>query len=150
VAILRGRIKPYEFAHQIDALSTKYTKRNKPPVVAVERNNHGHAVIQELSKHIRYPKLFRHKDDRLGWLTDRVSRPLMLNAFIDGVENKGIKLNDATTLNECLTLIVNNGKIEAAQGKHDDCVIASSIALQMCLEFDKLSIYENISSKIRV
>jgi len=150
VAILRGRIKPYDFAHQINALATKFTKRNITPVLAVERNNHGHAVLQELSKHIRYPNLFRHRDDRLGWLTDRVSRPLMLNAFIDGVENNHIKLNDLTTLNECLTLIVNNGKIEGAQNKHDDCVIAGSIALQMCLEFDKLNVYENLASKIRV
>jgi hypothetical protein len=149
-AVLRGRIKPYDFAHQINELCQKFTKRNQIPLLAVERNNHGHAVILELSKHIRYPNLFRHADDKIGWLTDRVSRPLMLNAFIDGVENKGIKLNDPNTLNECLTLIVNNGKIEAAQGKHDDCVIAGSIALQMCLTFDKLSIYENLSSKIRV
>jgi len=57
------------------------------PLVAVERNNHGHAVILELNESPELPNLYVHKDDKLGWLTDRISRPLMIDGFIDAVEH---------------------------------------------------------------
>ena len=72
----------------------------------------------------------------------------MVDTFIDGVENQTIVLNDRTTLAECLTLVDNDGKIEAAEGKHDDCVIASAIAVQMCINSDVLKIYQNIDKRI--
>jgi len=151
VAILRGQFKPFEFAHHILELSKEYIQRgNQYPLVAVERNNHGHAVLQELHEHIRYQNLYVHTDDRLGWLTDRVTRPIMLDTLIDGVENGSVQLQDRTTLQECLTLVQENGKIEAGTGKHDDCVIASAIAVQMCIKEGSLSLYDNIGKMIRI
>jgi hypothetical protein len=74
----------------------------------------------------------------------------MLNAWIDGVENQQVKINSPHTIKECLTLINNQGKIEAAKSKHDDCIMAGAIALQMIIESKKLSVYDNIESKILV
>jgi hypothetical protein len=151
VATLRGHMKPHAFAHAIAELCSLYqTSGRMAPLLAVERNNHGHAVLLELEEHIQYPNLFRHKDDRLGWLTDKVTRPIMIDTFIDGVENKTLLLNDQDTLAECLTLINDNGKIQAAPGFHDDCIIGSAIALQMCIECAVLDIYDNIREKILV
>lgn len=149
VAVLRGHLKPSDFAHEVNSLAYMYSGTGRPsPLLAVERNNHGHAVLLELEEHINYSNLYKHKDKKLGWLTDRVTRPIMIDTFIDGVENQTFQLNCKETLGECLTLIVNNGKIEAESGRHDDCVIAAAIALQMCIEVGSIDRYDNIEKRI--
>lgn len=131
-AVFQGYLKPGEFAYKLEEIAELYKAPGKyPPLIAVERNNHGHAVLLELNDHIRYPNLYVHKDDKLGWRSDSISRPLMLDKFIQHVELDHIKIYDKAILAECLTLIDNNGKIEAATGKHDDLIIACSIALQI-------------------
>lgn len=149
VAKLRCQLKPYDFAHELNELCKYYSRaRSIMPLLAVERNNHGHAVLLELNEHIGYPNLFIDSDDRPGWKTDRITRPVMIDTFIDAVENNRIAIHDIDILSECLTLINNNGKIEAADGKHDDCVIATSIALQMAVKFKELDIYHDIENRI--
>lgn len=151
IARIRGKWRPQDFAHKLAELAFLYWKKGKPwPLLAVERNNHGHAVLLELEEHIGYHNLYRHRDGKLGWLTDRVTRPLMFDAVVDGVENNTVTLHDKDTLGECLTLIDNNGKPEAAPGKHDDCVVAAAIATQMCIECSVGAVYENIENRIRI
>ena len=152
VATFRSKkIKPLDFAHKLKEICEMYQAgRTMMPLLAVERNNHGHAVLQELgNEHINYPNLFKHDDGRAGWNTTRLTRPIMVNAFIDGVDSAKVKLNDEDTLKECRTLINNSGTIEAAPGKHDDCIVAASIALQLCARSQKLNVYKDIGSKIR-
>lgn len=149
VAVLRGHWRPFEFAHKLKELCYHFKSPGKiPPILAVERNNHGHAVLLELSEHITYENLYRHEDEKLGWRTDNLSRSILINTFIDAVENKSIILNDKNILNECLTLVNNKGKIEAADNKHDDCIIATSIALQMLIKCKSLDVYSDIKNKI--
>lgn len=149
-----NRMKPYDFAHALNKFCERFIEPGRPmPLLGVERNNHGHAVLLELEENIGYPNLFHRemgedRDDRPGWVTDKITRPLMIDAFIDGVEHRSITLNDRTTFQECLTLINNEGKIEGAEGKHDDRVIASAIGVQMVLESAVSAIYDNISEKI--
>lgn len=149
VAKIRGHWKPFEFAHKLYELAKIFKAPKKlHPKLAVERNNHGHAVLLELREHINYDNLFVDKDDKLGWKTDSVSRPIMINTFINAVDENAIEINDIETLNECLTLINNKGKIEAADGKHDDCIVASSIGLQIVSKSINLSMYENLEKRI--
>jgi hypothetical protein len=150
-AVLRSRSKPHDFAHEVVQFCKEYTeKRQLPPLLGVERNNHGHAVLLELEEHLQYPNLYRHKDGRVGWVTDRVTRPIMMDAFIDGVENSTVTLHDRDTYQECLTLIDNNGKVEAAQGKHDDGVVAAAIAVQLSKSYAVSEIYQNIHERILI
>jgi hypothetical protein len=143
--------KPSEFAYHLDKLCRMYQASSRPfPLLAVERNNHGHAVLLELSEHLHYPNLHHHKDGKPGWVTDKVSRPIMMDAFIESVENETVRINHKETLRECLTLVNNNGKAEAATGKHDDCVIASAIGIQMVIESKQNAVYDNIASKIKL
>lgn len=143
--------KPSEFAAILAEMAYMYQTKGIPPLLAVERNNHGHAVLLYLDEVERYPNLFRHRMEdkkeieklRLGWITDKVTRPIMIDTFIEGVENGTIILRDKQTLAECLTLINNNGKIEADDGNHDDHVIAGAIAVQMCIEESAFGIYAN-------
>ena len=145
-AEIRGQIKPYDFAHELSELCSKYQFGDNPwPVLAVERNNHGHAVLLELENHIKYKNLYIHKDEKPGWLTDKI----MLNDFRDGLENETVTINSDLLLSEALTFINNNGKMEAITGKHDDCIIASSIAIQVCLLNSSISHnYNNIEKRI--
>ena len=155
VAVYNGNLKPYEFAHKLNEMCLLYKSAGRPyPQLAVERNNHGHAVLLELDEHIHYPNLYYRtlssgeKDRSPGWHTDKISRPIMINSFVDAVENKYISINDKYIFNECLTLVNNDGKIEAAETKHDDSIIATAIALQLVLETGNLYVYDNIKSKI--
>jgi len=146
VAQLRGHFKPSIFAQKIIELAETYVGRKSYwPLLAVERNNHGHAVLLALEDTHNYVNLYEHSDGKLGWRTDKVTRPIMINAFIDAVDNKTFKLQDRDTLSECMTLVDNNGKIEALEGKHDDCVVASAIAIQMVIDqSDAATFTENI------
>ena len=47
------------------------------------------------------------------------------------VEAEICEVKDTDTLGECMTLVDNKGKIEAVDGKNDDCIIATAIAIQM-------------------
>lgn len=149
VAVLRGRWKPFEFANKLDEFMRMYERPGGIfPQLAVERNNHGHAVLLQLHEHLNYPNLYVHTDEKLGWLTDRISRPVMLDTFIDGVETNTVRLLDPTTIQECLTLVEEDGKIQAETGKHDDCVIASAIAVQLCVKMGQVDMYDNIGKMI--
>ncbi len=144
-----NRWKPSEFADRLNEMCQEFRVPSKgPPLLAVERNNHGHAVILKLDETIGYENMYRHPDEKLGWRTDSISRPIMMNAVVDAIENDQIETFDKATLNECLTLVNTTGKIEAADKKHDDCVVATAIALQMVLNSSILSVYDNIENRI--
>lgn len=149
VAQLRSNnLKPFEFAEAVYSLARRYHSGGRFwPLVAVEINNHGHAVNGRLYES-GYPNLFYHKDDTPGWLTNSITRPKMLDSFIEAVESKTIKINSRETLGECLTLIDNGGKIEAEDGEHDDTIISGAISVQMLIEDSVSDIYDNLQSKI--
>lgn len=154
VAQIRSNMwKPSAFAIELDKLCKMYQKpgRGEWPLLGVERNNHGHAVLQYLDEILHYPNLYHFKEDVPGWKTDSVTRPVMIDTFIDGVENGTIELQSQETLGECLTLIDNNGKIEAEEGENDDTIISAAIGVQMCIESaGDLDLYDDPSSSILV
>jgi len=153
-----NNLKPSEFADVLIEMANLYSRAYPPLLLGVERNNHGHAVLLKLDEVHNYANLYRTRKEnkkteleemKLGWTTDRVTRPLMIDVFIEGVENGTIILNDRQTLGECLTLTNNEGKIEAEETKHDDLFISACIALQMCIEEGVLDVYSDIRGKIK-
>lgn len=150
VAQLRGQFKPSIFAEKIQELCRLYYIGSTTwPYLAVERNNHGHAVILSLVEIQKYENQYKHKDGREGWVTDKVTRPIMFNTLKDGLENQTLKVNSHDLINECLTFINNSGKMEASDNSHDDTVIAIAIALQMAIQF-KSNNYDNIDRRILI
>lgn len=145
-----NKVKPGDFAKQIRDLGKLYQRGGSVwPLVAVERNNHGHAVLLALDQILCYPNLYRDdKDEALGWKTNMVSRPIMIDTLIEAIEEKQITINSTVILYECLTLVDNGGKIEAEEGEHDDGIVASAIALQMAIKHGRFDQYNDLSSKI--
>lgn len=145
-----NRIKPGDFGIKIMEMAKQYHTGGRPkPLVGVERNNHGHAVLLKLDDG-DYEHIFHHDDNRAGWKTSTVTRPVMLDTLIEAVEDGFCKINDIDTLNECLTLVDNKGKVEAAEGKNDDTVIAHAIALQMAIIEGGSAMLDNIGDMIEV
>jgi len=144
-------IKPFAFGKKILDIAELYHAGGRPwPKIAVELNNHGHAVNGYLRETARYSNLYEYKDGTQGWLTNTVTRPLMIDCFIDGVESGMIKLNSLDTLGECLTLVNDGGKIEATEGENDDTIIAASIGIQMIMKDAPSDLWDNLSKRILV
>ncbi len=145
--------KPHEFAIKLIQMSGLYSGRY-PCLIGVERNNHGHAVLLALDIVHDYPNIYRPDPDdpeKLGWITDKITRPLMIDKLIEGVENGTVKLLDRPTLGECLTVVTNeSGKILAERPNHDDLFIGAAIGVEMCIEESKLGIYSDIGNKIKI
>lgn len=131
VATLHGQFPTWKMGELLDAVGRKYNTA----VVVVERNNHGHAVIQALefppkSENQRrpYPKLYRGTDGRIGWVTTEITRSAALEALESGHRGGEWSTPDARVLGEMLTFVVNkHGKPEAQAGSHDDLVLATAI-----------------------
>ena len=97
-------------------------------VIAVERNNHGTAVLAYLDVSERYARVYEQLGVA-GWLTSAGSKPGMvsrLGALL--VESAGMFLS-ARLLEECRTFVsFAGGRTGAARGSHDDCVMAMALA----------------------
>ena len=124
------------------------------PLVAYERNKGGTYEVERLSSLNRMSKyeIYIMPDDigkekngeskkktnrRLGWETNGASRPAMLIALKEAIDDKVIKVYDLATLEELLTFIKvqSSGTWKAAAEKncHDDRVMALAIAYQVAL-----------------
>ncbi len=152
VAFFRSNtVRPEQFAEQLFTMGKLYSHASKWPRIIPERNNHGHAVILALN-HLQYPNVWIDPgDDRPGHRTTALTRPLLLDTFIEAVDTGVVTLRSREIFAECLTLVDNGGKIEAESGKHDDCVIAAALGIKVVLEYlPKLNLYSNIESKVFV
>jgi hypothetical protein len=123
-AELHGHFPPYELARRIADLGRKYEQA----LVAVERNNHGSGVLAHLTT-LDYGNLFE-KDGQLGWLTSAASRPAMIENMAAVLMAEPELFHSQRLLAECRTFVRHpDGSAAAADGAHDDCVMAMAIAL---------------------
>ena len=146
VAWVHGRFNPRVLAEHAVRLCRKYNDA----LLGVERENHGHAVLQKCidlgygRPHFRGGKLYYFgeskaesmtevlKKARAGWSTNAETRPVMLDELSNAIEDGSMKVYDADLLSECLSFrLQSNGKFEADPGAHDDCVMKWAVAWQM-------------------
>jgi|SRR5579871_4359072 len=122
-AELHGHFPPYELARRLVALGRTYGNA----LIAVERNNQGYGVLAHL-KDLHYENLFETGGQE-GWLTSVVTRPAMIENLA-GVLMEQPELFRSTRLLEELRTFVRHpdGHGAAAEGTHDDCVMAMAIA----------------------
>lgn len=124
MATLLGLWIPWEFGRLLGELGTLYNTA----VLAVERNNHGHAVIQALERHVHYANLYKHTDGKIGWPTHEVTRAPMLDALDASHRSGTFQTDDASTLVEMRNFITHpDGKPAGMAGEFDDLVLALGI-----------------------
>jgi len=125
-AELHGHFPPYELARRVAELGWKY----EGALVAVERNNHGAAVLAHLGN-LQYENIFAQRG-QLGWLTSTASRPAMIENMASFLMLESGVFHSARLLEECRTFVRRaDGSAAAADGAHDDCVMAMAIALEV-------------------
>lgn len=148
-AVLAGKFEPAIFASYIAQVSEYY---GMAPVL-VERNNHGHSVIQWLEEHARRTKLLlghdaeSHKRDtksrrrrsrmKPGWLSSTTGKTILYTicaehirnmAKIDKSAENGVKIihSRATFVQLCS---IEAGSLRAPKGQNDDRADSYALAL---------------------
>jgi hypothetical protein len=123
-AELHGHFSTHELAARVAVLAHKYNEA----LVAVERNNHGHAVLAHLIMSQGYTNIYK-TGGQAGWLTNVATRPRMLENFARLLTAAPFMFLSPRLLEECRTFIRHlDGNCSAASGAHDDTVMAMAIA----------------------
>ncbi len=123
-AELHGHIPPLELAARVAVLARKYNNA----LVAVERNNHGYAVLAHLMMSQGYTHVYQ-ADGQPGWLTNVATRPRMLENFAQLISAAPFMFLSPRLLEECRTFVRHpDGSCSAVSGAHDDTVMAMAIA----------------------
>lgn len=123
-AELQQRLRPVELAAEAVKLALRYNDA----MIVVERNNHGHAVLAFLSNSERYANVYRQADEA-GWLTTMASKPEIISRLGALLVESPEMFASRRLLAECRTYIsLPGGGTGAANGAHDDCVMAMAIA----------------------
>jgi hypothetical protein len=129
-AELRQRLSQLDQARLAVELAREY----RGAMIAVERNNHGAGVLAYLDGVERYANLYE-QDDVAGWYTSAGSKPKMVSrmgALL--VESPGMFMS-RRLLGECRSFIsMEGGRTGAANGAHDDCLMAMAIAQAVRIE----------------
>lgn len=152
VARWRGDCEPAEFGEILDQLGRYYNNA----LIAVEINNHGLTTVQRL-RDLHYANLYRRErgqDERfeeytskLGWKTDRKTKPLMINSLAEAILAGKIKDYDITFVRECMSYVIDDrGRTNAQIGSHDDTVVSTAIALQVFDWTDAVILNKSIPS----
>lgn len=141
VADLHGQIEPDDLARQTCLLGKDYNYA----LVGVERNNHGHTVLNVMRNYLGYPNLYRQMDvedigTKLGYLTTFDSKAMMVEEFKIALNRGDYLTHDAETIKELRTFCQyetqsKTGKprihYAAATGTFDDRVMKNMIGWQM-------------------
>jgi hypothetical protein len=135
VAELHGKWPAHVFARKCFDLCSLYNSA----VLAVERNNHGHAVINVLANQLCYPALYQHRDydekgalrAKPGWDTNTKSKPIMIDEMSKSISEGSVGVMSEELVKECMSYVYNDrGGMGAEPGCYDDRVMALAIALQ--------------------
>lgn len=133
-----GKLPPKRFADMIAHTAKWYNTA----YLGVERNNHGHAVLDRLR--VVYPmdriyfEEYMDREDsdeetkRIGWQTSAVSKELLISDMEDLLENEKSGIRWTGTLSEFYTYVRDKrGRANAMKGAFDDQAMSYMIAQQM-------------------
>lgn len=131
VAVLHNRFDEDLYTKQMYCLGKYYNSA----LISIEANFSTYPVL-ELQR-LGYNKQYKREimdtytnryQERFGWRTDKLTRPIMISNLVQIVREKTECFNDKDTLDEMLTFVRNeNGRAEAQAGKHDDLIMALAI-----------------------
>ena len=132
VAVLRHQFDADQYTRQMYCLGKYY----KDALIGIEANFDSYP-IRELTR-LGYPKQYVREavdtytgktEKRFGFKTTSLTRPTILSALVEIAREHCNLINDKDTLEEMLTVVRNEkGRIEAAEGAHDDLTMGLAIA----------------------
>ena len=152
VAVVHGHFRPKVLGRHCVRMSKLYNGA----LMGIERNNHGHAVLNEVeslgwdrphfrggpcyyfTKHEptanRQASGMEHRLGKPGWDTNDQRRQLMLDDLADWLlESPDESIKHRQFVDECSTFAMqSNGRWDHDSGSHDDTLFMWGIALQMC------------------
>ena len=144
-AELQERLRPSELAKVAVELAKEYDGA----LIGVERNNHGAAVLAFIEASEGYSNVYRQKDEA-GWLTTAASKPEMVARLGSLLEQWPEMFLSRRLLGECRTFVGGErGKTGAANGAHDDLVMAMGVAQAVRAEMLKGDFGERWANGIR-
>lgn len=128
-----GKQSMHEFAQTLDRLGRRYNNA----LIAVERNNQGHAVLEALKHSCHYPRMYRHTSAadgaggaQLGWPTNEHTKPMAVQVLAAMLRAAPTAFSSRRLLEQCRGYSHNDdGTTSAPPGCHDDLVMAAAIAL---------------------
>jgi hypothetical protein len=122
-AELQQRLGTLELARVSAGLAREYGGA----LIAVERNNHGAGVLAYLDSVERYARVYEQAGVA-GWLTTAGSKPGMVSRMGALLVESPWMFFSRRLLGECRTFVATEGgRTGAANGAHDDCLMAMAI-----------------------
>ena len=129
-AELRQRLGTLELAQVAASLAREYGGA----LVAVERNNHGAGVLAYLDSSERYGRVYEQGGVG-GWLTTAGNKPGMISRMGALLVEAPWMFRSRRLLAECRSFVRHaGGRMGAAYGAHDDCLMAMAVAQAVRLE----------------
>jgi hypothetical protein len=126
-AELQQRLGTLELARVAASLGREYGGAGGPALVAVERNNHGAGVLAYLDAVEHYARVYE-QSGVAGWLTSAGSKPAMIGRMGALLLESPWMFLSRQLLEECRTFVTHpGGKTGAANGAHDDCLMAMAL-----------------------
>ena len=138
VAHWYGHLDTKLFARLMAHVGKFYNKAYLGP----ERNNHGHAVINELREVYPIARIYTEehhdRDDeheetaKIGWLTTKKSKPIAIEGLKEGIRTDTDGIRWIGTVSEMNTYVYDDkGSTNAQVGCFDDQVMSYAIAQEM-------------------
>ena len=142
VAHLHGRWDTHEYGLILAQLGSWYNTA----LLGVERNNHGHAVINAILYTAHYPEarsgmasgLYFHQEYdekknpttmKPGWPTNVSTKYFALDGLATSLTERDIHLRSRVTVSQLMNYVKKPGGKAGGEGRsHDDCVSSVSIA----------------------
>jgi hypothetical protein len=131
-----GHIDPDLFGVELARLARWYNNAWLGPEVNKDGLTTCLAVVRE-----RYARLFERErlderepepTEKIGWLTNGQTRPVMLNDMEELVREGQLVMHSETLQSECWSFVRDEkGRPGAQEGCHDDTVMAMAIAIQL-------------------
>lgn len=124
-------VPPYIFAQILNEIALYYNTA----LLVVEDMGPGMAVLSNLQNELFYENMYYDekgaKTGKAGIKMSRVNRPIILEALQQRILTGTVRINSRRLVRELKTLEYNatTKRAEAQKGKHDDAVMALSMAL---------------------